>query len=163
MPKHGPATGMATRKEISTAISNQETVIQNSHEGTDSSHLPITGHELNGKKFLQWSQSVMMFKCGKGKDDYLTDAMTTTTKEDTTFKKWKAENNMVMSWLINSTNNDIGENFLLYKTAKEIWDAVRETYSDNENTTKLFEVEGFLHDLRQEDLSVTQYFNLLTR
>lgn len=104
-----------------------------------------------------------MFKCGKGKDDYLTDAMTTTTKEDATFKKWKAENNMVMSWLINSTNNDIGENFLLYKTAKEIWDAVRETYSDNENTTKLFEVEGFLHDLRQEDLSVTQYFNLLTR
>ena len=43
-------------------------------------------------------------------------------------------------------NNNIGENFLLYETANEIWDAARETYSDNENTTELFEIEGTLHD-----------------
>ncbi|KAL6334490.1 hypothetical protein AAG906_016036 [Vitis piasezkii] len=30
---------------------------------------------------------------------------------------------MIMSWLINSMNNDIGENFLLFGTAKDIWDA----------------------------------------
>jgi hypothetical protein len=36
---------------------------------------------------------------------------------------------MVMSWLINSMTNKIGENFLLYETIKEIWEAVRETYS----------------------------------
>ncbi|RVW35899.1 hypothetical protein CK203_084599 [Vitis vinifera] len=29
------------------------------------------------------------------------------------FRKWKIENSMIMSWLINSMNNDIGENFLL--------------------------------------------------
>lgn len=39
------------------------------------------------------------------------------------------ENNMVMSWLIISMTNDLGENFLLYGTAKEIWHAVKETYS----------------------------------
>ncbi|KAM7461081.1 hypothetical protein LguiA_029202 [Lonicera macranthoides] len=91
----------------------------------DSSHLPITGHKLNGQNFLQWSQSVMMFICGKGKDDYLTGAAVPPTKEDPKFKGWKAKNNMVMSWLINSMNNDIGENFLLYETTKEIWDAAR--------------------------------------
>ena len=68
-----------------------------------------------------------------------------------------------MSWLINSMNNDIGENFLLYGTAKEIWDAAKEIYSDNENTAELFEIEGTLHDLRQGNQPVTQYFNLLTR
>ena len=36
---------------------------------------------------------------------------------------------MVMSWLINSMTNDIGENFLLYATAKEIWDAAKVAYS----------------------------------
>ena len=30
--------------------------------------------------------------------------------------------------------NEIGENFLLYGTAKKIWDAARETYSSFENT-----------------------------
>ncbi|KAL5540397.1 hypothetical protein UlMin_042420 [Ulmus minor] len=121
----------------------------------DSSHLPITGHKLNGKNFLQWSQSVIMFICEKGKDDYLTGVAVPHAKEDPKFKRWKAENNMVMSWLINSMNNDIGENFLLYETANEIWDAARETYSDNENTSELFEIEGTLHNLRQGDLLVT--------
>ncbi|RVW17830.1 Retrovirus-related Pol polyprotein from transposon TNT 1-94 [Vitis vinifera] len=45
------------------------------------------------------------------------------------FRKWKIENSMIMSWLINSMNNDISENFLLFKTAKDIWDAAKETYS----------------------------------
>ena len=52
---------------------------------------------------------------------------------------------------------------MYYKTAKEIWDAARETYSDNENTSKLFEVKGILNDLRQGELTVTQYFNTLNK
>ncbi|KAL6349705.1 hypothetical protein AAG906_041112 [Vitis piasezkii] len=59
--------------------------------------------------------------------------------------------------------NDIGENFLLYGTTKEIWDATKETYSNNENTLELFEVESVLHDFRQGELTVTQYFNTLNR
>ncbi|RVW45480.1 Retrovirus-related Pol polyprotein from transposon TNT 1-94 [Vitis vinifera] len=79
------------------------------------------------------------------------------------FRKWKIENSMIMSWLINSMNNDIGENFLLFGTAKDIWDAAKETYSSSENTSELFQVESVLHDFRQGDQSVTQYYNTLTR
>ena len=80
----------------------------------------------------------MMFICGKSKYDHLTRAITIPKKEDPTFKVWKLENNMIMSWLINYVTNEIGENFLLYGTAKEIWDATKETYSSYENTSKLF-------------------------
>lgn len=58
---------------------------------------------------------------------------------------------------------DIGENFILYETAKEIWKAARESYSSKDNISAIFEVESTLHELRQGELSVTQYFNLLTR
>ncbi|RVW26621.1 hypothetical protein CK203_099271 [Vitis vinifera] len=51
------------------------------------------------------------------------------------FRKWKIENSMIMSWLINSMNNDI----------------------------ELFQVESVLHDFRQGEQSVTQYYNTLTR
>ncbi|RVW65335.1 hypothetical protein CK203_058129 [Vitis vinifera] len=54
------------------------------------------------------------------------------------FRKWKIENSMIMSWLINSMNNDIGENFLLFGTAKDIWDAAKETYSSSENIQNFF-------------------------
>ena len=70
---------------------------------------------------------------------------------------------MVMSWLINSMTNEIGENFLLYVTAKDIWDVAKETYSSFDNSSELFDVESILHDLCQGDLTVTQYFNTLTR
>ncbi|RVX20446.1 Retrovirus-related Pol polyprotein from transposon RE1 [Vitis vinifera] len=131
--------------------------------GNDSSPILITGHKLNGHNYLQWSQSVLLFICGKGKDEYLTGeaVMPETTKPG--FRKWKIENSMIMSWLINSMNNDIGENFLLFGTAKDIWDAAKETYSSSENTSELFQVESALHDFRQGEQSVTQYYNTLTR
>ncbi|XP_024030846.1 uncharacterized protein LOC112094389 [Morus notabilis] len=123
----------------------------------------ITSHKLNGQNFLQWSQSVRMFICGRGKEDYLTGEIPILKKDDPGYKKWKVENHQIMSWLVNSMNVDIGENFLLYETAQEIWEAVRETYSSSENTSELFAIESILHDLRQGDLAVTQYFNTLTR
>ncbi|RVW12949.1 hypothetical protein CK203_096860 [Vitis vinifera] len=46
--------------------------------------------------------------------------------QHSTYKKWIAENNMVMSWLVNSMTTDIGENFLSFDTAKEIWDIAKE-------------------------------------
>lgn len=70
---------------------------------------------------------------------------------------------MIMAWLINSMINEIGENFLLYSTAKEIWDAARDTYSSSDNTAELFAVGSILHDLRQGESSVTVYYNALTR
>ena len=53
---------------------------------------------------------------------------------------------------------EIGENFLLYTTAKEIWEATRETFSSSENTAELFSVESTLQDLREGENSVTIYF-----
>ena len=51
---------------------------------------------------------------------------------------------------------------MYYKTAKEIWDAARETYS-NKNTSAIFEFKGILHDLRQGEMSTTDYFNTFTQ
>lgn len=159
MTKYGKRDSTTTVSQIT---SNQE-AMASSNSSADSNLMAITGHKLNGNNYLQWSHSVMMFICGKGKDDYLNGVAAKPNKTDEKFKVWNAENNMVMSWLINSMTNDIGENFLLYGTAKEIWDAAKETYSNNENTLELFEVESVLHNFRQGELTVTQYFNTLNR
>ena len=62
----------------------------------------------------------MMFIYSRGKDDYLTGAAPKSKTDDPMYKVWKTENNMVMSWLINSMTNEIGENFILYETTQEI-------------------------------------------
>ena len=55
---------------------------------------------------------------------------------------------MVMFWLINSMTNEIGENFLLYNTAHDIWEAAKEAYSHVKNVSELFEIESMLDDLQ---------------
>ncbi|XP_024027458.1 uncharacterized protein LOC112093390 [Morus notabilis] len=104
-----------------------------------------------------------MYICGKGEDEYLTGKIILPLEGDPKFRLWKTENNMVMSWLVNSMTNEIGENFLLYSTVREIWDAAKEFYSSKENASIIFEIETTIHDLRQGDLSVTQFYNILTR
>lgn len=52
---------------------------------------------------------------------------------------------------------------MYYDTAKEMWDAVKETYSNVDNTSAIFEIKSILHDLRQDDRLVTEYFNTLNR
>lgn len=124
--------GMATEKQtssISEVTSSSSSPASSNLGGTDSVSFQITGHKLNGNNYLQWSQSVLMYICGKGKDDYLTGEVVPPKAEDPKYKTWKIENNMVMSWLVNSMTNEIGENFLLYGTAQEIWEAAREFYS----------------------------------
>ncbi|RVW77397.1 Retrovirus-related Pol polyprotein from transposon TNT 1-94 [Vitis vinifera] len=103
--------------------------------GSDSSPILITGHKLNGHNYLQWSQSVLLFICGKGQDEYLTGEAAMPETIEPGFRK----------------------------TAKDIWDAAKETYSSSENTSELFQIESTLHDFRQGEQSVTQYYNTLTR
>nr|KYP71371.1 hypothetical protein KK1_010630 [Cajanus cajan] len=67
-----------------------------------------------------------------------------------------------MSWLLNTMTNEIGKNFMYYDTIKEMWDAVKETYSNVDNTSSVFKIKSIPHDLRHGDFSVTEYINTLS-
>ena len=123
---------------------------------------PVTTHKLTGHNYLQWSQFIMMFNSGHGCEDYLNGSAIQPSFKDPKFRLWRAENNLVMSWLICSMTTEIGGNFLLYSTAKEIWDAARDTFSSKENTAELFQIESMLHDLRQGKSSVTTSYTTLS-
>lgn len=92
----------------------------------DASPLSTTCHKLTGQNFfLGHNLSSCTFV------DVARKITSRAVQHDLThvnFKNWKAENNLVMSWLINSMTPEIGENFLLY-SIKDIWDVARETYS----------------------------------
>ena len=83
-------------------------------------------------------------------------------KKEAKLKKWKLENNLVMSWLLNTMTNEIEENFMHFSTAQEIWDATKETYSSVDNTSAIFEIKSLTHDLRQGISFVIEHFNTLT-
>lgn len=63
-------------------------------------------------------------------------------KEDEAgFKTLDAENSMVMVWLVNSMDPEIGQTYLFLLTAKEMWDAINKTLSDLGNSTQVYEIK----------------------
>ena len=72
------------------------------------------------------------------KEDYITSEAKKPEKDEGTLKMWKLKNSLVMSWLLNTITTEIGEDFLYFSSAKEIWKAARETYSNVDNTLAIF-------------------------
>lgn len=122
-----------------------------------------TAHRLNGNNYLQWSRFVLMFVRGRDKEQYLTGNPLPPDRSDSSFKVWCAENNLVMTWLVNSMTPEIGEKYLLATTAHKIWESVKMTYSVQENTAALAQVKRSLRAQSQGEQSVTQYYSSLVK
>ncbi|KAL5820794.1 hypothetical protein ACOSQ3_022676 [Xanthoceras sorbifolium] len=123
----------------------------------------ITNIRLNGDNFLRWSLSVRMYILGRGKGDYLTGKKTAPAKEDSSYATWEAENFMVMSWLVNSMEEDIAANYLGHPTAKAMWNNLSQMYSDLGNQSQIYEIELKIGETKQGTESVTKYFSGLKR
>ncbi|XP_061354693.1 uncharacterized protein LOC133299272 [Gastrolobium bilobum] len=134
----------------------------NSQSSGDNLGLQITNHRLNGKNFLQWFQSVKLVIRAKGKMGYLEGKIKKPTENSPDYDDWEINNSLVMAWLTNSMEPQIGQTYLFFDTAKEIWDAVQQNYSDLENTSQVFELRNKLRDFRQRGMTVTEYFTALT-
>ncbi|XP_017647646.1 uncharacterized protein LOC108487805 [Gossypium arboreum] len=80
---------------------------------------------------------------------------------DPTYGTLELNNSIVMAWLINSMEGHISRTYLFFKTAKDMWDAIKENYSDLGNASQVFEIKLKLKDIQQGTLEVTQYYNNL--
>lgn len=102
-----------------------------SNTRSDPPNLQITVVKLDGRNYLTWSQSALLCIKGKDKDKYLTGEVSVPDLDSPTCRKCKTEKAKGMSWLLHSTKPEISSNYLFFKTAKQIWDVVSPTYSEN--------------------------------
>ena len=52
----------------------------------------------------------------------------------------------------------IGKTYVFLSTAKDVWDAIWETYSDIENASQIFEIKTRLWQMKQGDREVVEYY-----
>ncbi|RDX79382.1 hypothetical protein CR513_40209, partial [Mucuna pruriens] len=87
----------------------------------------------------------------KGKINHLTG---TGPKEgDPNFTAWDEEDSLIIAWLWNSMDIEISDTIMFLNTAKEIWDAIEQTYSKAKDAAQVYDVKG--------NKSVTEYANQL--
>nr|XP_016452871.1 PREDICTED: uncharacterized protein LOC107777375 [Nicotiana tabacum] len=130
-------------------------------QGGDSSHMSfqLTSHRLNGKKYLEWAQSVKLAIDGSGKLGHMTGETIKPEVGDPKMNAWRSDNSLVIAWLINSMDTVIGKSYIFLPTARDVWEAVRETYSYVENASQIFELKIKLWQAKQDKREVTAYYN----
>ena len=96
---------------------------------------------------------------GKGKVSHVTDVAL--DEKDAKFKSWDEEDSMIMAWLWNSMVPEISDTCMFLKSAKEIWEAVEQTYSKAKDAAQIYDVKVKTVAAKQGNKSVTEYANQL--
>ncbi|KAK3039592.1 hypothetical protein RJ639_029291 [Escallonia herrerae] len=109
----------------------------------------LTSHKLTGKNYLKWAQSVKLAIDGRGKLGHLTRDVRLPAAADPSLSVWRSENSLIIALLINSMEPTIGKPYLFLPTTKDVWEAVRETYSDDENSSQIFDLKTKLWKSKQ--------------
>ena len=76
---------------------------------------------------------------GKGKISHLIG--TRPKPRDHRFEVWDEEDSMIMAWLWNSMTSEINDTCMFLATAKDIWDAIKQTYSKARDAAQVYEIK----------------------
>jgi len=70
------------------------------------------------------------------------------------YKIWKSENSTIIAWLLSTMESTIKKPYMFLPTAKNVWDAVKATYFDIQNSSRIFYLKSRLRQAKQSDRDV---------
>ncbi|KAK2433017.1 putative mitochondrial protein [Trifolium repens] len=138
-----------TKSETGDVPSQNPAELQNIH----------SAYRLNEKNYLKWSQLIKTILKGKGKVKHIMNAAP--KEDDPNFTKWDEEDSRIMAWLWNSMDPDISDTCMFLSTAKEIGDAMEQSYSKAKDAAQVYEVKVKTLAAKQGNRTVTDYANQL--
>ncbi|KAI4317662.1 hypothetical protein L6164_025513 [Bauhinia variegata] len=81
---------------------------------------------LDGRNYLQWARLVTLALKGKQKLHHLTEDPPNSLDEK--YSAWDIEDTIIMTWLLNSMQLEISQNFMFLETSKQIWEMEMDMY-----------------------------------
>ncbi|KAK4274045.1 hypothetical protein QN277_017337 [Acacia crassicarpa] len=104
-----------------------------------SSDNQLVSEKLNLYNYHDWARAILLAISGRGKQKFLTgEIKQPSDKNSSAWVQWDTDNSLVCSWLINAMSPQIKRSFMYIPTAKDIWDAVRDSYVDAKDLSQLF-------------------------
>ena len=84
--------------------------------------LPPPEVKFDGGNMFEWSKMITLTIDGSPLGDHLTEAATPAT--DPEYKKWKAAESSILSWMLRSMTSEMRRDFLYYNSLKDLWDDI---------------------------------------
>ncbi|XP_078156597.1 uncharacterized protein LOC144552491 [Carex rostrata] len=140
------------------------------HEATNSSKL--TNMLLNGRNYLTWAKAAARAISGREMREYITgenkipefaNPLLPTEPEKKAMRKWRTQNDKIITWLTNSMEPSVAELFLLPDTAFELWEAVKAMYGQQNNYSRIYQLKIEIQQEKQGERKHVEYLGALQK
>ena len=141
------------------------------HEATNNSS-KLTNALLNGKNYLTWAKAAARALSGREMREYITgdnkvpevaNPLSLTEAEKKAMRKWRTQNDKIITWLTNSMESSIAELFLLPDTAFELWEAVKAMYGQENNYSRIYQLKLEIQQEKQGERKHVEYLGALQK
>ncbi|KAJ6293718.1 hypothetical protein OIU76_021891 [Salix suchowensis] len=120
----------------------------------------VTTVLLNGFNYLPWSRAVTIALGGRSRLAFINGKDKAPDSSSSDFENWLAKDKMVMSWILNSMERNLAEIFSYYQSSLELWEAVKDMYGNQNNSSRIFQIQQDIAKLHQNG---QPFVNLLSR
>ncbi|KAF7842217.1 uncharacterized protein G2W53_004515 [Senna tora] len=128
---------------------------------SDNPGMSLVTTPLDGRNYLSWSIAVKTALEAKDKIGFV-DGSIDIPEDPAEYKKWKAVDSMIKSWIVNSISKTFSDTFVYCLTAKDLWNVLEERFGVS-NAPQLYHVQRQTNSLRQGNDTITIYYNKLRR
>ncbi|KAJ8641114.1 hypothetical protein MRB53_017808 [Persea americana] len=111
---------------------------------------------LTGDNYSTWLRAMTMALRAKNKLCFV-DGTTEPPTDIKELQQWQRCNDLVSSWILNSTEGEIRASILYAETAREIWLDLSNRFTQT-NAPKIYQLKQSIASLKQEDTSASTYF-----
>ena len=135
----------ATMNDSGTSKSNaSKSDLSNPYFTHHSDHpsLVLISKPLNGDNYSAWRRVMTLALNSKNKLGFVNGTIKAPSEEThpDDYATWSRCNDMLHSWIINTMNPEISDSVIYYTTAHEVWEDLRERFSQI-NAPRIFEIQ----------------------
>ncbi|PRQ49022.1 hypothetical protein RchiOBHm_Chr2g0117261 [Rosa chinensis] len=120
------------------ALHNMPPIINHYHTTAQNNSTFPMGVALSESNYTIWAPLMKMRIGAREKVGYLTGAKAAPNKNSPEFEVWATNNEKVKSWVTDSMEPSLMNQYIRLLTAKDFWEAVEKTFYDDSNETKIF-------------------------
>ena len=116
---------------------------------------------LTGENYPSWSQAMLIALSVKNKVGFVNgDLQKPNSSEANMYNSWMRNNNLVISWILNSVSKEISASIMFAESAHEIWNDLKDRFCQS-NGPRIFQIRREITHLNQNQDSISVYFTKL--
>ncbi|KAL5540434.1 hypothetical protein UlMin_044950 [Ulmus minor] len=128
---------------------------------SDGPGIVLISQHLTGDKYASWSRAMLIALSVKNKLGFIDGSITKPESNDLNLlNSWIRNNNVVISWILNSVSKEISASVILSVSTCEIWLDLKDRFQQR-NSPRIFQLCHQLMNHVQDQNSVSFYFTKL--